>query len=77
MSRKFTILTNDGFVDVSTSTFPKKQGFKYLFFVRHIRYFFIVRRFNKHISMCMRDGLGFFPQESDLMHLQMIWEGKA
>ena len=77
MSRKFTIFTNDGFADVSTSTFPKKKRFKYLFFVRHIRYFFIVRKFNKHINMCMRAGLGFFPQESDLMQLQMIWEGKA
>jgi hypothetical protein len=77
VGRTFSILTSTGFVQVSTSTFPKKKGFKYLWGIRHIRYFYIVRNFNKHMRMCIRAGLGFFPQESDLMHLQMIWEGKA
>jgi hypothetical protein len=75
--KTFRIFTGTEFKDINTADFPKKKGFKYLWGIRHIRYFYIVRKFNKHLDMCSQMGLGFGPQESDLMHLQMIWEGKA
>lgn len=77
MSRKFTIMTNKGFEEISASDFPKLKGFKYMFGVRHIRFFYLAHKLNKYIKLCSRMGLGFFPQESDLLHLQKIWEGRA
>lgn len=73
----FTIWNGSEFKEISTSSFPKKQGFKYLFGVRHIRYFYNVRKFREHMRICVRMGLGLCPQESDLLQLQLIWEGKA
>jgi len=55
----------------------KKHGFKYLFGVRHIRFFYWNFKLNMHINRCIRAGLGFFPQQSDLDHLQRICNGEA
>ena len=77
MPRKFTIWTGTQFKEMTTAELPKKKGFKYLLGVRHLRYFYHSYRLSRHIRRCIRAGLGLFPQESDLMHLQMIWEGKA
>ena len=57
--------------------YPKKRIWKQMFFIRHIRYFYCVFIFNQHALRCIEMGLGLFPQERDLLHLQNVWNGKS
>lgn len=45
--------------------------------IRHVRYFWHAFWFSRFLRQCQRSGLGWFPQESDVQHLQDIWDGRA
>lgn len=47
--------------------------------VRHVRYFWLRMRVERWALQCYRLGLAGFPvpNESDIRHLQLIWDGKA
>lgn len=44
--------------------------------IRHIRYFWHVYHFNRHMDMWSHFGY-FIPQQADLDRLDAIWRGEA
>lgn len=48
---------------------------KRLWGIRHVRYFILAWRLDRHVRMCASIGLGFHASDSDLHCLDAVWRG--
>lgn len=44
--------------------------------IRHIRYWWLRRQFERHLAECYRIGIGIHPARSDLDFLDAVWRGE-
>lgn len=45
--------------------------------VCHIRALWLEWCLDRHLDDCRRLGLGFHPQQSDLIYIKRVWRGEA
>ena len=46
------------------------------FIIRHIRWMWLLTKFNAHIQRMQDAGLGWIPAQSDIEYLEDVWKGK-